>query len=101
MRQSIRLVDMGIDVAWDLFIGTSLIFLCFALAGDARFGLRWAIPGAVLGFVLIVLNVSTFPWPPNTRGLFDIGPAVGVFIIALSLRLLQLGIRRGEGVGAK
>jgi hypothetical protein len=93
MRRSIRLVDMGIDVAWDLFIGTSLIFLCFALIKHKSFGRRWAVPAGLLGGLLIVLNVSTFPWPPNTQGLFDIGPAIGLFIIALSVRLLLLGFR--------
>ncbi len=97
IRQSVRLVDMGIDVAWDLFIGTALIFLCFAILRHGDFGVAWGIPAGVLGLLLIVLNVATFPWPPNTQGLIDIGPAIGVFIIALSGRLLQLGLRFKRG----
>jgi hypothetical protein len=93
IRRSIRLVDMGLDVAWDLLIGTSLIFLGFALIQHKGFGTWWAVPAGLLGGLLIVLNVSTFPWPPNTQGLFDIGPAIGLFIIAVSVRLLLLGIR--------
>jgi hypothetical protein len=93
IRRSIRLVDMGIDVAWDLFIGTALIFLSIALRGHHNFGLWWTIPAVLLGMMLIALNVITFPWPPNTRGLFDIGPAVGLYIIALSTRLALLGNR--------
>jgi hypothetical protein len=90
-KRAVRLVDMGLDVAWDLFIGTTLIFLSVSLGGHDRFGRRWGIPAALLGAALIVLNVVTFPWPPDTRQLFDIGPAVGLFIIGLSIRLLQLG----------
>lgn len=93
MRRSIRLVDMGIDVAWDLFIGTALVFLSIALKGHPDFGLWWAFPAILLGILLMVLNVITFPWPPNTRNLFDIGPAVGAYIIALGTRLLLLGNR--------
>lgn len=93
LRRSVRLVDMGLDVAWDIFVGTSLIFLGFALVRHKGFGTWWAVPAGFLGVLLIVLNVSTFPWPPNTKGLFDIGPAIGLFIIALSVRLLLLGIR--------
>lgn len=93
MQRSTRLVDMGIDVAWDLFIGTSLIFLSVALKGCQSFGIWWATPAILLGILLIVLNVITFPWPPNTRGLHDIGPAVGLYIIALSARLTFLGTR--------
>ena len=96
MRRSLRLVDMGLDVAWDVFIGTALIFLSFALTGHNRFGRWWSIPSALLGGTLIVLNVITFPWPPSSRKLFDIGPAIGVFIIALSTRLLILGRRMGK-----
>ncbi|MBI4429614.1 MAG: hypothetical protein HY562_10905 [Ignavibacteriales bacterium] len=93
MRRSVRLVDMGLGVPWDLFVGTSLIFLWLGLIKHKRFGRWWAVPAGLLGGLLIVLNISTFSWPPNTRGLFDIGPAIGVFIIALSVRLLLLGIR--------
>lgn len=93
IRRSLRLVDLGLDVAWDLFIGTGLTFLCFALARHNQFGYRWGIPAGVLGCLLMALNAATFPWPPDTQGLFDVGPMIGLFIIALSVRLLQLGIR--------
>ncbi len=93
IRRSIRLVDMGIDVAWDLFIGTALVLLAIALKGNSHFGLWWSVPAALLGILLMVLNVMTFPWPPDTRDLFDAGPAVGLYIIALSTRLLLLGNR--------
>ncbi|MBL7961322.1 hypothetical protein JNL27_13905 [bacterium] len=96
MRRVIRLVDMGMDVAWDLFIGASLIFLSIALKGHRDFGLRWTIPAALLGLVLMILNFATFPWPPDTKGLIDVGPAVGLYIIGLSVRLVFLGKRMGR-----
>lgn len=93
IRQSVRLVDLGIDVAWDVFIGTGLIFLAFALKGNRDFGLWWGIPAGLLAVVLIVLNVITFPWPPDTRDMFDVGPIIAIFIIALSVRLIVVGHR--------
>ena len=93
VRRSVRLVDMGLDVAWDLFIGTALLFLSFSLNEHGGFGRWWGIPSALLGVGLIVLNIMTFPWPPDTRDLIDVGPAIGAFIIALSIRLLLLGAR--------
>lgn len=93
MQNSIRLVDMGLDVSWDLFIGISLIFLSIVLKGNKSFGLWWSLPAVMLGIMLIVLNVITFPWPPDTQGLIDIGPAIGLYIIALSTRLLSLGLK--------
>ena len=91
VQRSIRLVDMGMDVAWDLFIGVALVFLSIALREHPLFRWWWAIPSVLLGLVLITLNALTFPWPPNTKGLIDIGPAVGLYIIALSARLTLLG----------
>ena len=93
MARSIRLVDMGLDVAWDLFIGVALLLLAWALKDHADFRLWWGLPGAVLAAGLIVLNVMTFPWPPDTRGLLDLGPFLGLYIVALSGRLLLLGLR--------
>jgi len=92
-------VDMGLDVAWDLFIGTSLIFLAVAIRGHRNFGVWWSIPAGMLAILLIVLNSSTFPWPPATRGLFDIGPAIGIYIMSVSGRLLFLAVRMKKSDG--
>jgi hypothetical protein len=47
----------------------------------------------VLGAALIVLNAATFPWPPADRGLIDIGPFIGIFVMVLAARLSILGSR--------
>jgi len=91
MRHSLRFVDLGIDVAWDLLIGTSLIFLFAAIKGHSQFRLAWALPPLVLGILLMVLNVYTFPKPPNTAGFFDVGPFIGLYIIAISVKLILIG----------
>ena len=94
LRRPLRLIDLGLDVAWDLFIGTSLIFLFTAIKRHPKFPLPWAIPALVLGIGLIVLNVYTFPSPPNTAGLFDIGPLIGLYIISLSIKLVVIGLNQ-------
>lgn len=93
LRRAMRLVDLGLDVAWDLLIGTSLAFSGVAMRGRTGLGPGWSIPAIVLGLALIGLNAATFPWPPDSRGLFDIGPFIGVFIMALATRLAWLGRR--------
>ena len=93
LRRGLRLIDLGLDVAWDMLIGTALILSGTALRRCTGLGLGWAIPSIVLGVALIVLNAATFPWPPGDRGLIDIGPLVGVFVMALAARLLIFGIR--------
>lgn len=93
IRPTIRLIDLGLDVAWDLLIGTSLVFLFAAIKGHSKFRLGWALPALVLGITLMILNAYTFPNPPNTDGLVDIGPLIGLYIIILSIRLLVIGLK--------
>lgn len=92
-RRALRLIDHGLDVAWDLLIGTALIFWGLALRARVHFGAGWAYPSVAFGILLIGLNAATFPWPPNTRGLFDIGPAIATFMLVLYGRLAILGRR--------
>ena len=50
----------------------------------------------VLGALLVVLNVVTFPTPPADAGLFDIGPFVGLWYLFLMIRVLIVS-RRNSG----
>jgi len=93
LRRGLRMIDLGLDVAWDMLIGTALIFSGMAMHKRSGLGPGWAVPSAVLGTALIVLNAATFPWPPGDRGLFDIGPFIGLFVLALAARLGVLGAR--------
>jgi len=100
LKRGLRLIDQGLDVAWDMLIGTSLV--CSGVAARRRRGLGpgWAFPLVALGVGLIVLNIATFPWPPASRGLFDIGPFIGLFEIALAARLVALGRRAAAAPGS-
>jgi hypothetical protein len=92
-RRALNLVDLGLDVAWDMLIGTALIFSGVAIRGRRGLGIAWAVPSVLLGAALIVLNAATFPMPPGSAGLVDIGPAIGLFVILLATRLVVLGRR--------
>jgi hypothetical protein len=99
LKRGLRLIDQGIDVAWDMLIGTALVFSGVAARQRRGLGPGWGIPLVILGVGLIALNIATFPWPPASRGLFDIGPLIGAFEIALATRLLMLG-RRASAEGS-
>lgn len=90
---SLRWVDLGIDLAWDMFLGVALLFLSSAVFKHPRFGLWWSIPFAVLGILMIFLNLLTYPHPPDTQGIFDIGPVVGTVMIIFASRIVYLGIK--------
>lgn len=93
LRRGLRMVDLGLDVAWDLLIGAALACLGAALCRRRGFGRGWGVPAVALGVALVLLNAATFPWPPGDRGLVDIGPAIGLFVMALAARLAVLGRR--------
>ncbi len=96
LRRGLRLIDLGLDVAWDFLIGTTLVLWAWAMRRRRGFGPGWAIPSALFGIALIGLNAATFPWPPGDRGLFDIGPFVALFFVAVGARLMTLGRRAGK-----
>lgn len=93
LTRGLRMIDLGLDVAWDMLIGTTLICLGLAMRVRRGLGPLWGAPPIVFGIALIGLNAATFPWPPGERGLFDIGPLVGVFILLLAVRLVLLARR--------
>jgi tetrahydromethanopterin S-methyltransferase subunit C len=76
-----------------MLIGTALVLSGAAMRRRTGLGLGWAIPSIGLGAALIVLNAATFPRPPRERGLIDIGPFIGLFVMSLAARLAALGRR--------
>jgi hypothetical protein len=101
LRRGLRLIDLGLDVAWDMLIGTALILSGAAMRRRSGLGPGWALPSVALGVALIALNAATFPWPPGDRGLIDIGPFIGIFMMALAARLAILGRRAAGQVSAR
>ncbi len=93
LRRGLRMIDHGLDVAWDILIGTALVCSGVAMRRRRGLGPGWALPSAALGLALVVLNAATFPWPPADRGLFDLGRLIGLFVMALAARLALLGRR--------
>ncbi len=90
---SMHWVDLGVDLAWDMFLGVSLVFTGFAFKTHPKIGIWWSIPAIIFGFLVIVLNLYTFPNPPNTKGILDIGPFVGTFMTIFAARFIFLGIK--------
>lgn len=89
--QLLRAVDLGIDLAWDIFMGASLLLTVGVMHGHSRFGRLWSYPAVVFGLLLIVLNGITAPLPPAAAGLVDVGPVTGLYGLVLSVYLIRLG----------
>jgi hypothetical protein len=84
---------LGLDVAWDLFVGAGTVLFGLALWRHPRFRPLTAAGGVVTGLCLLVLNIATFPIPPAEAGYFDAGPFVGLWYVFLSARVLMVALR--------
>lgn len=80
-------VWLGLDVAWDVYIGLGTLLFSVAMLGHPRFGRVFAVPGLVIAVALLALNLATFPVPPGESGLVDVGPLVGLWYLAVTVRM--------------
>jgi hypothetical protein len=93
VNEAFEHVEFGLDLAWDVFLVAGTILFGWAMLADRRFG-RWlGISGIAVAAALYVFNFATFPTPPGSSGLVDLGPAVGLWYAAVSVQALRL--RRG------
>jgi len=78
---------LGLEVAWDAYIGLGT--LCFALAmlRHPRFGRVFAFSGVAIAVGLLALNFYTFPTPPSIAGLVDLGPAIGAWYLVVTIQM--------------
>jgi hypothetical protein len=67
-------VQLGLDVAWDMFILPTIILFSLGLMKHPAFGKVFGGIGLFLGVTGLFLNIWTFPTPPINLGLPDVGP---------------------------
>jgi hypothetical protein len=95
---------LGLDKAFDSYLGMGTIFFAVAMVSHPRFGRVVAISGIAIATGLLALNFYTFPAPPANAGLFDPGPAIGLWYLAVTIlmvRSLAWAKRRALLVAAK
>ena len=84
-----RRVDLGLDVAWDVYICLGTFLFAWNMLRHPRFGRIFGGIGLLLAGGLAVLNLATFPTPPAYAGLVDLGPLVGLWYVAASVQMLR------------
>lgn len=90
-------VWLGLDVAWDVYIGLGTAFFACAMIRHPRFGWPFFASGVGIAAAMLGLNLGTFPTPPAEAGLVDLGPLVGLWYLVSTLRAWQsLGWVRGQ-----
>jgi hypothetical protein len=78
---------LGLDVAWDAYVGLGTICFALAMLRHPRFGRIFAIFGMAIGSGLLALHLYTFPTPPQNSGLVDLGPALGLWYLAVTVQM--------------
>jgi hypothetical protein len=80
-------IQLGLDVAWDVFLAIGTAALAWNMREHPRFGRPYAATGLLLAAALIVLNLATFPENPGAAGWVDVGPLIGLWYLWVTLRM--------------
>lgn len=86
-ERPLQAVWLGLDVAWDAYIGLGTVLFGVSMFRHPRFGRLFGASGVVLGLGLLMLNLSAFPTPPANAGLIDLGPFIGLWYLAVSVQV--------------
>lgn len=84
-------IQLGLDFAWDLFLAMGAVLLAWNMRHHPRFGRLLAISGSVIAVALIVLNLASFPEPPEHAASIDLGPFIGLWYMIVTVRLAMSG----------
>ncbi len=78
-------VQLGLDVAWDVFISLGTLLFALTMFKDPRFGWIIGSLGVLIAVALLVLNLLTFPIPPANQNLIDLGPLLGLWYLVVAI----------------
>lgn len=101
---ALKAVWWGLDVAWDLYLGTGTILFALSMFRRRGMGAWLAVPGLLISGPFLIFNIVTFPEPPDVAGLVDLGPVVGLWYLVVFVRLgassVLLGRRQRRSTAA-
>jgi hypothetical protein len=84
-------IQLGLDVAWDVFLALGTVLLAWNMWHHPRFGRILAVAGMVIAVALVVANLIVFPEPPGNAGSVDLGPVIGLWYLIVTIRLAMSG----------
>jgi hypothetical protein len=82
-------IQLGLDVAWDVFLVIGTVLLAANMWHHPRFGRAIAATGIAIAVALIVVNLAIFPEPPGDAGVVDPGPFIGLWYVVVSVVLFR------------
>jgi len=85
---SLNHVQLGIDVAWDVYLFLGSILFAINMFNHPKFGKIFSLTGIIISILLISFNIMTFPTPPAESGSVDLGPILGLWGLAVTINIL-------------
>jgi hypothetical protein len=85
LYRGLRLIDQGIDLAFDTFFFTAWMLLGVAMLRHRSFGKVFGTVGILLFAITIVVNVWSAPLPPS----FEMSPIVSLWVLAVYVQMLR------------
>jgi hypothetical protein len=82
-------VQLGVDITFDIFYTLTFILYSILMFRHPRFGKIFSISGIILFSSLLFLNLFSFPHPPESKGLFDVGPITGLWALVVIIQSLR------------
>jgi hypothetical protein len=89
----VNTVQLGIDVAFDLFYCIGIIVLAAAMYRHPEFNRFTSIFGVVSAGALLALNLYAFPSIPKESGLVDLGPVTGIWWLMVIAQVIRTRLR--------
>jgi hypothetical protein len=78
-------VWLGLDVAWDVYVGLGTLFFAVCALRHPRLGRVIGVVGIAIAVGLLALNLYCFPTPPGEAGLVDLGPVIGLWYLVVTV----------------
>jgi hypothetical protein len=91
MFKEVSSVQLGMDLAWDIFISIGTFFFALVMFNHPKMNKVISILGMVFSVLLLGFNLTYFPEPPGEIGSIDFGPFVAIWYIVL---MVWLAIKR-------
>jgi len=88
-RTGLNSVHWGLDVAWDILIGTATILFGLNMLKHPKLGVIIGVTGMILGSLLLIINLYHFPHPPSSVGSFDVGPLTAVWFLIVFILMIM------------
>jgi hypothetical protein len=82
-----NLVQLGVDVSFDVFYCLGVIALSAVMYREPSFGRLLGGFGVVSAAALLVFNLATFPHAPANVGLVDLGPVTGLWWLCVIIQI--------------